>query len=250
MTRRAVLLGVGGLASLGLIGTVRPCHDPRSIRLWASERASTYPAVLELAADLVSVALDAAGVAATVTIDETPVALASDDDERSRRVTWPRLVLGGALGVGRIDPVRDVNLLVTDGDATGPTAGYAIPRIAALAGARHLVDLPPADRRRPVIEHTVPAMIAQLLLHECGHALGLEHDHGTISHDGGTAIVSPMVSGYAWATASVRRRQLPGSANACGEPLQPVTDQVRRLSLRYSDCAATALRQHCRGRRP
>lgn len=226
-----------------LLGARLSRRPPLEICLWVTERADAYPAVNESATDVLSHSLEAVGLDVELTVGREPVSLPDEDDERSRRVTWPRMVIEGASGVGPIGPIADVNLLVTDGDVTGRTAGYALPRIAAIGGARHLVALPPADRAGPVVEYSVPAVIGQLLLHECGHALGLDHDHGTVIREDDSVTVSPMVAGYAWAPAPVRRRRLEGDANACGLPRARVADRRRQLSLRFSDCATRAIRR-------
>lgn len=84
----------------------------------------------------------------------------------------------------------------------------------------------------------------QLLLHELGHALGLRHRDGTITIDGERAVVSPMVSGYAWESPAVRRDQFDFDANACGSDYPSVDGKEPWLSLRYRSCERVRIQQN------
>lgn len=237
------MLGFAGLAR-------RRPPEELEVRIWVTEGAAAHPDVAERAAGYVRQALEAAGMAVVLSFGESPVAPSTEDDQRVRRMGWPRMVLEGAVGLGDIDPARDVNLLLTDGDAIGETAGYASENIAAVAGAKHLAEMAPADQTPAVVDYSAPTAITQLLLHECGHALGLTHDHGAVVVEGDTTTVSPMIGGYAWAPGAVRKREFDDETNACNEPVPPVTDHHRRLSIDYSGCAETAIRRYRTGLLP
>lgn len=91
--------------------------------------------------------------------------------------TWPHMVLRGAIRGGIVDGLADVNLLVTDGDPSVEPAGYGMRSIAAITGARYLAAMSQVDSTPYDVDYSPPAAIAQLLLHDCGHAVGLEHRH-------------------------------------------------------------------------
>jgi len=232
------------MASLGVAAGASGPQRPLEVRLWVTDAASAYPDVLPRAGAYLRTALHAAGFEVDVSYGERPQSFAASDDRYVRRVGWPERVLEGVAGLGSVHPARDVNLLLTDGSVFGATAGYGMRRIAAVAGARYLADMAPADRTPAVVPDTVPAAVVQLLLHECGHALGLHHADGSVNVTGHDAVVSPMLGGYAWADAAVRRRAIGGDTNACGAAIPTLTTQRRWLSLRYSGCATAALQRH------
>jgi hypothetical protein len=251
LTRRSVLLGLGACTSLGVArAAVRAPPEELAVKLWLTQGAASRPSSGARAAGYIERALSEAGVGVTVTVAESAVDVSAVDDRRLERVTWPRLVAQGVANVGGIDPVSDVNLLLTDRAVTGRTAGYAVPNIATVPGASHLAGVAPADESPPVVEFSVPVAVTQLLLHEVGHALGLKHQHGTSTVDGPVATVSPMVAGYAWRRDGPDGSRSAGGENVCGEAIDRVTDERRRLSLRYADCAATAIRRYRGGLLP
>lgn len=153
-------------------------------------------------------------------------------DRAIERSAWPRRVTAGLAGLSSIDPVADANVLLTDGRVTGRTAGYAYDHVAAVPGARFLAEMP---RNGMAFDYSVPAAVAQLLLHEVGHALGLDHGHGAVTRDGRRVTVSPMIGGYAWTAGRARRPRI------CGDDPAAIDGLERRVSLRYSPCGEAAL---------
>lgn len=250
MKRRKFLFAAGIAGSLSMTrGWARPSGRALDVKVWFHDEAAGYPDIGDRVSGFVRRAFESAGRDVTVAFGRSPVALDGDRWTLMRQL-WPRLVLSGVVGAGPVDPARDVNLLVTDHAVNGDWAGYATSNIAAVGGARHLAAMPPAEQSPAVVDHTVPAVVCQLLLHECGHALGLEHRHGTLAVQGDTAIASPMVGTYPWADDSVRRRQFASERSACGDPYPAVGSEQRRLALRYGDCARRELERYSSGLLP
>lgn len=242
-----MLLGAGALASGGLVRSVT-ARKPHAVdvKIWLTEEAAAHSLCRERAAGHIRRAIEETGLTLTVAFGETTV----DPGDRSARATerwfWPQQVLQGRVGLSGIDPVGGVNLLITDGEVDRPTAGYAHPHIAAVPGARHLAEMGPADEASRVFTYTVQAAVTQLLLHEVGHALGLDHDHGAVTVGEGTVTATPMVGGYAWASDHGQRSQ----RSTCGGPLEGDLDGTRQLSMTFSDCAVQALRGSRRRSQP
>lgn len=235
-------MAAGFAGSLGLLGVGSGGSQPTlDVSVWASEDAAEYPDLHGRVLDLLEPAFAEAGVEADVTSGHRPIDLDEEGGPGLLAETWPRLVLSGALRQGPVQPVGDVNLLVTDGDPHAEPPGYGMRGIAAVTGARYLASLPESIRATGVTDYTVRGAVAQLLLHEVGHALGLKHTHGAVSVDGDAVIASPMVSAYAWADENVRRRQLGRDANLCGESFPSVERDRRKLGLRYADCARRSI---------
>lgn len=237
-----MLLGAGGVLSLGLAGwETRPPPDKLRIRVWLTDGAAAHPACRERAAGYVRQALAPTDHDIELSYGEATLRFEASD-RRVEREAWPRRVFEGHAGIASIDPVRDVNLLLTDGAVSRPSAGYAFDNIAAVPGARFLAEVAPAAETPSVVDYSVPAAVTQLLVHEVGHALGLAHSHGSVTVDDSTITASPMVSGYAWAPDEVRTDQL--GTLECGGRDSKVQHRQRRLSMQFSACAERALRSY------
>lgn len=237
-----MLLGAGAVLSLGLAGwETRPPPDKLRIKVWLTDGAATHPACRERAAEYVRQALAPTGHDLELSYGESTLRFDASD-RHIEREAWPRRVIEGVAGTGAVDPVRDVNLLITDGTVSGSTVGYAYDHIAAVPGARFLAEMDPVEATSPVVDYSVPAAVTQLLVHEVGHALGLTHDHGSVSVDDHTITASPMVSGYAWAPEEIRTDQL--GTLSCGGDVPKVQQRQRRLSMQFSPCAERAVRSY------
>jgi|GEM_PF-479674 len=281
MNRRRFLLSAGSVATLGLLNRSSYSDPtPLTIKIWVTEAATAYPSCRRRSVEYLRPALASARPDVSFSFGRQPVSVAGDD-RYVERIDWPRQVLAGAAGAGPIDPVADVNLLLTDGSITDSSVGYAYDHIATVPGARYLASMPAADSVPSVVDYSQSAAVVQLLLHEVGHALGLGHQHGSVVASSGHVTVSPMVSGYAWAPAAVQAAELP--AETCTEPhteLPPRIDTAtdspadsspnggmgrvndeptdsgsaagrdRRLSFAFSPCAERAIRAYPRRRVP
>ena len=242
MNRRAFLGGVSAALGLGVAGrraTSRP--DPVVVRVWFTDAAASHDALAERVEGYLGAALEAVLDAVSVEVASSTVALAHEGGKASLGVDWPVTVAEGLVGLAEVDPVGDVNLLVTDGDPRRQPAGYARPRVAAATGGAYIARMGPAAETPPVVPYSLPAAATQLLLHEVGHALGATHDHGSAWREGDALAASPMVGSYLWAPERVRERHLPDDGG-CGAPY-PIDDggTERRLALRYADCAARVI---------
>lgn len=244
MNRRAFLGTAGAVLSVGLLGrTTGSRDDELVVRVWRSEDAAEYDDLGARVRGYLHAGLDPVFDSLRVDLVDDPVALPREGGRDVLARHWTRLVIEGAGGLRRIDPVGGINLLVTDGDPTRQPAGFARPHVAATTGASYLAAMPPAEAAVTDARYSLEAAATQLLLHECGHALGLSHRHGVASTSNGRVVASPMVSSYLWADADVRRQQLTTSENVCGGSFPPADAEGERwLRVRYSACALDALR--------
>lgn len=213
---------------------------PIRIRVWFSERAAGYSALR----DRIETYLDAAFAGLDKPVEVSFGGTVSVSTEDGYRVTasgeWPsKLVdsLGGGPGL----PVRGVNLLVTDGSMNETPTGLGFPHVASVGGARHVAAMPPEATDRPVFPFTDRSHAAQVLIHECGHALGLQHDHGRIVDRDHAVVVTPMVSAYAWA--SEESGEFSAEASTCGSVYPDVGGKQGYLDMSFSACALTHLRE-------
>lgn len=239
MKRRTFVAAAGalGVGALGF-GSGEPLH----VRVWFSERAAAYAGLGRRVQGYVSRALADAVGPVEVSIGGS-VSVSSESAYRLLATAeWPRLLVEELLDAESL-PVTGVNLLVTDGDMQSAPTGAGISHLATVGGARTLAGLPPVEETSTVVSHARRWRIAQVLLHEVGHALGLSHDHGSIRLTDRGPVVSPMVSSYAWAPEAVRAIQFDYEANACGAPYPLVAPEHSNLSLRYSACARRRLQR-------
>jgi hypothetical protein len=252
--RRLFLGAVGSALSIGTVGTLsyanRSPVDRLAVRVWFSEGAARYDAVEDrvleyldalLTYDYWSLALSSGGTVSVSTEDGAGVTTSGE---------WPTAVAAGALGTRDLDPVADVNLLMTDGQMTDAPTGFALPHVASVGGAEYIDALPPfdaletahnGDATHTVVENDRPTRTIQVLLHELGHALGLEHDHGVAFRDGDAVVATPMLSSYAWDPAYDDDR------SRCGTVYPETDGREQRLSLTFSACARRDLEAYSGG---
>ncbi len=240
----------GGCALPALWYAGRSPRRSIDVRFWLSERAARHDGVGRRIESYVGDALGEAFDDVTVSAG----GVVGVDTEHGFRVTrsgeWPRLV-GTELAAARgLDPVDDVNLLVTDGPVDRTPAGAAVPHVASAGGARHLGSVPAREAVDDVVPYTTRWRVVQLLLHEVGHALGLDHDHGSIVGDAEATVASPMISAYAWLDERAGHDRFDADRSACGRTYPADRGGERRLSLSFSECAVARLRSYDGGLLP
>ena len=239
VNRRAFLGTVGSALSLGTLAyTTRGGTDTLEIGVWLSERAATYDGVAERIREYLTATLSLEHWTLAVSIGGT-VSVSSEDAARlTSRGEWPTAVVTGALGGRGVEPALDVNLLVTDGGMETAPTGYGIPHVASVGGARHIAALESfatlVDDGSLIVPNTTPAHTMQVLLHEVGHALGLDHEHGTTFVDGGAIVATPMLSSYAWDP------EYEPDRSQCGV-MAATNGRQRKLSFSFSSCARRQL---------
>lgn len=243
MNRRALLGAIGSAASVGTLAYATrgsTTTETLAVRIWFSEQAATYDGVADrifeylermLALDFWTLDLSVGGTVSVSTEDAARV---------TTRGEWPMAVATGQLGQRELEPVSDVNLLVTDGGMEQAPTGYGIPHIASVGGAQHIAALEPFDElvgddSRAIVPNTDPARTMQVLVHEIGHALGLEHRHGVAFIHDGAVVATPMLSAYAWDPT------YDAAESRCGTALPEAGDRERNLSLALSSCARREL---------
>jgi len=232
MRRRQFLLGAGALGAAGAVGVGSTLVGTIRVRWWATERAALYPALRQRVDAYVRRAFESLRLSVDVSFGGAVPTSTEDAHRLVVSGAWPRRLLAG----GTPTPVDGVNLLVTDGSMQRAPTGAGVPYIAAVGGAAELSRAPPVDETETVVPDRLPMQTAQILLHECGHALGIRHSHGSIRDEDSTAVVSPMVSAYAWAPPAVKRAHFAFEENRCGDPYPSVEERTLRLRLRFGDC--------------
>lgn len=232
---------IGTLLSLPAIGyTTGRDGTTVSIRFWRTPRAARYDGIEDRITELLTRALDfphwtlevSSGGVVDVGTDRAATAVT--------RGNWPSTVLGGAAGVGPVEPVWDVNLLVTDGSLEVAPTGYGVPHVAAVGGAHKLAGLNPVTSIDDPVPVTDATFAAQVVLHEVGHALGLSHADGRRYRDGEASVVTPMLSAYGWQSHDGAGIQ---HCHPAEEPTEIATS-TRRLDLQFSSCARRKLREY------
>ncbi|RZH66970.1 zinc metalloprotease [Natrinema altunense] len=238
MTRRVVLGALGSMVSLGALSEAsREPPETLSVRVWLSERAATYEGVTDRIREYLAAIRSLEHWTVDLSFGGT-VAVSTENAARlMTRGEWPKAVVAGGLGRRDLEPVADINLLVTDGRMGEAPTGYGVPHIASVGGARHIADLEPFDASlidgtRWIVPNTAPTRTMQVLVHEIGHALGLDHEHGVAIRDGEAVIATPMLSSYAWDPSYRADRA------RCGSAMPPMPDGLeKRLSFAFSACA-------------
>lgn len=236
MHRRRVIASIAGLATLpaGRYATRSP-RESVDIRYWLSPGAARY-GVQDRIREYVEAALRSA-----FDVHLSFGGIAPVTQEHGYHVTrsgeWPRQVSPTHQRATGIESAPDGNLLVTDGEIRHGPTGLARGRVASIGGARYLQDLPPRDEIENPVPYGLPFFVMHVLLHEIGHVLGLEHEHGDIDAVNGGTVVTPMVSTYAWRDP---RDQFAGDYCVCGTPYPQRRGGARLLSFEFSDCAHDA----------
>lgn len=246
MRRREFLLAAGAVGAAGTIGSLAAAADAVEVRWWATRRAVAHDDLRQRVTGYLERVFDDVDLAVTVshggvvnTATEDAYRLVIDGE-------WPRRLLGTVGRAGARGPVGGVNLLVTDGSMLEAPTGAGVPSLAAVGGARYLSRLPPADAVPAVVPDDLRMRTVQILVHEVGHGLGLRHDHGTIHADDAAAVVSPMVSGYAWTTGPVGRRGFDYEYDRCGRRYPSVAGREPWLRLPFDDCERRGIRKYRR----
>lgn len=241
MKRRAFLGTVGSLGSLGVLGYAsRSPVETLEIRFWLSEQAGTYDGVADRIREYLELAFDLEFWTLEVSCGGTVPVSTEDGANVTVYGEWPSHVVSGFFDRGEITPAADVNLLVTDGQMRSAPTGYGIPHIASVGGARHIAKLEPVelDDRYDVVPYRTPERVMQVIVHEAGHTLGLDHDHGVAFRKGDAVVASPMLSSYAWDP------EYEGDHSSCGT-VYPETDHLgRKLTFSFSTCAQRQLEEY------
>lgn len=244
MNRRTFLGAVGSLSSIGVLGySTRAPVDDVEVRFWLSDDAAQYDVNPDRIREYLAFALDLEFWTADVSYGGVVSVDVEDGYDVTTRGEWPSKLVGGAVGRGPVRPASDVNLLITDGQMTTAPTGVGVPHVATVGGARYLRYLEPVTDRSAVVPYSGRDRVMQVVVHEVGHALGLDHRHGVTYREGDAVVATPMVSAYAWDPAYV------GTA-ACGGNQSADPDAEKRLSYRFSACARDRLRRYSGGMTP
>ena len=243
LTRRSFFISVAALGSASMSGTTLSSPDAAvNVKIWFTEGAMEYD-VWETLRGHVERAFDP--TRERVYVEHGGVVDTSSEDAYGlvQSGEWPKMLAQGAVG-GPTEPCDDVNLLVTARSMNEFPTGAGIPHVAAVGGAKALADLPPVEDCPEVVGWSNAAYALQVLLHECGHALGLDHDDGFMEPAGDELVVSPMVSGYPWETDAVREQQFDAEEGTCGCEFVRPDGRDPRLMLVFSECERERIREY------
>ena len=234
MNRRSFLKACVHAGSLGALSRrLRPDDGSFDVRIWVTEAAAEHD-VGARAKEYVELAFGTVRDDLSVTLGGTVDVRREHGYRVMRDGEWPGLLAEGATGGSDVEPVDDVNVLLTDGPMHTSPTGVGAAHVAAVGGARYIAEMPPVADTAPVVPYTEPARVTQVLLHECGHAIGLSHDDGSVYTRGDAAIATPMISSYAWSEG------YDPADGACGT-VGDVDAERRLLSFLFSGCAAEAV---------
>ena len=235
------------LASCGCIGTApllvhagTTSRRPLEIRYWFSPGAAQYQihgkvrGYLQRALQPVFSPLQISYGGVAPVNNEHGYYVTSDGE-------WPMKVMLGYGSRGGVEPARDVNLLITDGPLRPDPPGVARRTKASIGGARRMAEAPPCEEIGEYEPYRGPLYAMQILIHEVGHVLGLAHEHGSITRLEDGVAASPMVSGYAW---TPRAQNFSDDVSHCGDPYPEDRYGIRYLSMDFSTCARSALRDY------
>jgi len=236
-----VFLGtVGSTASFGTLAyATRRTSDTLEVRIWLSEQAATYDGV----GDRIRSYLDETLSLEYWTLEASIGGTVSVSTEDAARLTRRGVARGSRVGDARRAQPRARVGRQPAGDRRGmkqaPT-GYGVPHIASVGGARHLAALESfddvvTDDARAIAPNTTPVRTMQVLLHEIGHALGLNHEDGVAFVSDGALTATPMLSSYAWDP------EYKSDASPCGSAIPAAADRKRTLSFAFSTCARRRL---------
>ena len=234
-----------GLASGALVVTlgwsaIQPGSEDVEIRYWSSTRAAEYD-IRDRIVEYVTAAFEPVFDDLVVSYGGVVSVRTEHGYHVTRRGEWPRRLLVDALETESDRRTADVNLLVTDGPMSEAPTGVAIPHVASVGGARYLEEVPPRDELQHIVRYSRGLWVMQVMLHEIGHAFGLEHEHGKImSKQDGTA-VTPMVSSYAWMSDP---EAFDAGESHCGFVYPTARGGTMYLSFRFSECSLAELRTY------
>jgi hypothetical protein len=157
--RRGSLLAIGGLAGLGRwIYRHRPLERTIDVRVWLTDRAAEYGQLWPRVEGYLGRALRDARESVSVDFGGR---VAVDREHGHGVMTsgeWPGHVVAGTVGLGEMNTVDVVSLLVTDGAFSATPSAAGALSFAAVGGARLIAKMPPVEETATVVDVTRPAL--------------------------------------------------------------------------------------------